>query len=369
MTAQTFGFYDSARYYTAAEWSRMFQAIQTPGVAKGIDNELALSAGPGLAVTVSSGMAIARGRWFYQDGDSVVALNTADPSNPRIDRIITRFDFVNKVQTLTKLTGTPAGSPTAPALTQTSLLYEVLLANVAVAAGASSISGGNITDQRAFSAPGLHDIVAGHSFAGLTANHAMIADSATAASFKPMQHGWLTNVGVNDHHAQAHGAADHTDRTRSIFVKAVGHVTVSGSPGTSFFGTSLPVVTLPDAAETRVAFGPVVIPADWTSGDVTPYLYWTRLGAESAGNVVLDLRRTAPVGDGLSLADGGSGDTTIAAPGQEALKISAFPAITAASAAGKLASFGVIRKGADGADTFTGAVAIIGVRLDYTADA
>ena len=69
-----------------------------------------------------------------------IAIAAADPTNPRIDLVYWDSSGVVRVAT-----GTPAGSPAVPS-TPTNCLS---LANIAVAAAASSIVTGNITDTRA----------------------------------------------------------------------------------------------------------------------------------------------------------------------------------------------------------------------------
>jgi len=78
-----------------------------------------------------------------------VAISAADATNPRIDLVVARvydsaFAGVSDAGTIEVVTGTPAGSPSAPSLPNNA----VALAQVAVAAGASSVTTANITDVR-----------------------------------------------------------------------------------------------------------------------------------------------------------------------------------------------------------------------------
>jgi hypothetical protein len=85
----------------------------------------------------------------YNDATVIQSISTADATNPRIDLIVATVNdaqysgALNNV-VFTTVAGTPAASPSAPATPSNSLL----LARVAVAAGASSISAANITDYR-----------------------------------------------------------------------------------------------------------------------------------------------------------------------------------------------------------------------------
>jgi hypothetical protein len=112
---------------------------------------------PGLSVVVTSGWAAIVGTTqanmgtyvTYNDASSVLSLNTADPTNPRVDLVCATVNdayytgALNNV-VLQVVAGTPAGSPVAPALPANS----ITLATIAVGAGATAITNANITDTR-----------------------------------------------------------------------------------------------------------------------------------------------------------------------------------------------------------------------------
>jgi hypothetical protein len=85
----------------------------------------------------------------YNDATATVTLAAADPTNPRIDRIVvtvsdaTYSGSTNQV-VFSVLTGTAAPSPVAPSTPTNS----ISLATVAVAAGVTTITNANITDTR-----------------------------------------------------------------------------------------------------------------------------------------------------------------------------------------------------------------------------
>ena len=85
----------------------------------------------------------------YNDGTVNIPITTANPTNPRIDLVcLTVQDsyYTGSADDviLQVIAGTPASSPVAPSLPANS----ISLATVAVAAGALSITTGNITDTR-----------------------------------------------------------------------------------------------------------------------------------------------------------------------------------------------------------------------------
>lgn len=128
-----------------------------PGVRPGVGSPLKVLAASGMNITVNNGIAFVQGSAALDAGiypdvlDTLTTLTvtTADPSNPRIDNVcLTHTDngdgtstFVVQIQA-----GTPAPGPVAPTLPGNSLL----LATIAVGAGVTSITTGNITDQRQF---------------------------------------------------------------------------------------------------------------------------------------------------------------------------------------------------------------------------
>lgn len=85
----------------------------------------------------------------YNDATVTLTIATANPSNPRIDLVCMTVNdsyYTGALDNvvLQVITGTPAASPVAPTLPANS----ISLATVAVAAGAVTITSGNITDQR-----------------------------------------------------------------------------------------------------------------------------------------------------------------------------------------------------------------------------
>jgi hypothetical protein len=72
----------------------------------------------------------------------------ADATYPRIDRVVIRYDAVQNKGFLTISPGTPASNPAPAALLRNENAYEISLAKVYVAAGATEITVANITDER-----------------------------------------------------------------------------------------------------------------------------------------------------------------------------------------------------------------------------
>ena len=68
--------------------------------------------------------------------------------NPRIDRVVLRWDNVGRSISSAVITGIPAAVPVAPDLTRTADIYELGIADILVARGVVSVSADAITDTR-----------------------------------------------------------------------------------------------------------------------------------------------------------------------------------------------------------------------------
>jgi hypothetical protein len=140
-----------------ADWRKFMSQVLAHGVFRGEANKLSVFGdSSGRQTKVNTGKAWARGHYGDNQSIKTLAHSTNTSGNPRIDRVVARADFVNNRVELDVLTGTPAGSPTAPALTQDvtgATVWEVSLAQVAIANGYSTIAAADVTDDRTFVVP------------------------------------------------------------------------------------------------------------------------------------------------------------------------------------------------------------------------
>ncbi len=122
------------------------------GVKSGTLDELEVFGdSSGMQVKVKAGQAMVRGHYYTNTAEEILTITTANVSNPRIDNVILELDPSANSIVLKVVAGTPATSPTAPSLVQTDGgVYQIKLAQVAVAAGATTISAGNVTDYRTY---------------------------------------------------------------------------------------------------------------------------------------------------------------------------------------------------------------------------
>ena len=124
----------------------------TSGVFSGAEDFPVTAAG-GLTVTVGAGRGWVQPSRFTgysitkREADTLT-MPLADPSLPRIDRIVMRYDAGARAASLHVLQGTASSTPTAPAISRTELIYDLCLAEITRPAGSTAVTTGQITDTR-----------------------------------------------------------------------------------------------------------------------------------------------------------------------------------------------------------------------------
>jgi hypothetical protein len=245
---------ENDRLTTQALWA-------TTGIIKSTSLAVTQNSPVGMSVIIASGWCAIVGTTQanmgtyvgYNDAATVVAITTANPTNPRIDLICATVNdayytgSTNNV-VFQVIAGTPAGSPVAPALPANS----ISLATVDVAAGALSIVTGNITDTRVLvttNIPETGDITAVTAGTGLSGggtsgsvtlaiNTAVTADLTTAQTLTnktlttPTLTSPLINLGVTTDTSTGYTTVL-SDNGKLITLSNAGAITATIPPNSS----------------------------------------------------------------------------------------------------------------------------------------
>ena len=142
------GFFNSSggdRIYDAVDFAAYFGDLVSNGIFYMTETNLLVTPAIGLAVSVAAGSAWINGYHYENTDDLNMPLATADGSNPRIDRVVVRLSQISRNIQIAIISGTPAATPVAPALTRTSDIYELGIADVLVPTAATSIIANNIS--------------------------------------------------------------------------------------------------------------------------------------------------------------------------------------------------------------------------------
>ncbi len=170
---------DGSATYTRADLSCVAQILAAcfggEGVGIGYLNSYATTTGAN-KVTVGTGVAVVDGKPHICSVAGDISIPSSTAGNTRIDRIVLRADWTAQTVRLTRIAGTDSGSPTAPAITQTSgTTWDCLLYQVRVtAAGVVTIE----LDERTLALP----ILTACSILARTANSAGKAVQLAAAA-------------------------------------------------------------------------------------------------------------------------------------------------------------------------------------------
>jgi hypothetical protein len=139
---------------TEAGWQAMMRRMGNPGVIPGSLNGWQVYAdSTGMQVKVKTGEGWAEGFWGSTSTERTLAIAAANATNPRKDLVVWRVDVTNNRVELDVITGTAAASPTEPALTRNTSVYETPLAVVDVPATDTSIDAAQVLDVRWFGGP------------------------------------------------------------------------------------------------------------------------------------------------------------------------------------------------------------------------
>ena len=149
--AQEYGYFfnsnNSDRTYNADSFERWMKPFFVSGVFTGCLQVKAQTT-PDMSVQVTKGYANLDGKPAYWPEDNTLAIATASGVYDRIDTVVLRRDNVNRRISIEVVTGTASASPQPTAPTRTDDVFELVLAEVLVGVGVTTIVGSAITDKR-----------------------------------------------------------------------------------------------------------------------------------------------------------------------------------------------------------------------------
>ena len=329
---------DCGPYTTANVHSEFFRAILNGTGNRGPlyywlnDLEVYTSSGGSTGpLTVAEGAAIIYGLFYENDSPVTVSIPTPSSGTSRYDRIVVRRDWSTQTARIARVTGTAAISPVVPALTQSvGGIYEIPLATILVD-DAGTIA---ITDAREF---------------------------CTYSTEWP-----ALSVDTEQFAAGAVTAAKIPNRTR-YFIKEAGALEPDTvTTATWVAGANYDFWNFATGVNQSVWLYDFV-PYDQAGTTLTVNL-WTVPDAAAAGNVRWDYNYALVLPD--AVASFTTGNIVVAQGGRLITTVyqDAFCAPGSATV-GQLFILEIIRLGGDAADTFGNAMRLLGVEIQYTAQA
>ncbi len=252
---------DGAATYTRSDWSDLFRVVSAmmddEGVAPAYLNALVGSTTGANNARIGTGGGVADGKPYYNSAAVDVTIPSATGGgNTRIDRVVLRADWTAQTVRVTRIAGTDAASPTAPAITQTSgSVYDIKLYQALVNTSGTVA----MTDERTFAQIGSTNgigasMVSTAAIADLGVTTAKIADSAVTA-------------------------AKIANRTRSFLVSPTGGYDTGASGPLTTTG-NIRGLAMQDAVTSSVTLG-FFVPSDFVSGISLKMV----LASTAAGNI------------------------------------------------------------------------------------
>ena len=92
-----------------------------------------------MEIRVNAGYAFINGYAFRNPATLSVTLDTAEGALNRVDRVVVRWDLPQRDMYIAVLKGTPSAKPTATAVTRTTEIWELALADIYVGKGVTRI--------------------------------------------------------------------------------------------------------------------------------------------------------------------------------------------------------------------------------------
>lgn len=156
----TCGFFNSIngdRTYNAEQMNNPYKRIVSNGVFadKNKSDDFKVQATGEMRVLINKGDGIFDGKWATNDSPYELVVPVADVYNPRIDAIIFRVNYVERLGEVILVQGVPSENPIAPDIIRNDKYIDYRLANIYVDKNVFGINEIDITDTRASSECGF----------------------------------------------------------------------------------------------------------------------------------------------------------------------------------------------------------------------
>lgn len=182
--------------YSSTQWQQLYQYIIGLGASRAnVGPFLGSGTQPNRALNVQAqspattsvdvlpGSALVQGIAYINTATVSFAIAANASGNPRVDTVVVRADYALQTVRLAVSQGTPAATPSPPTLTQSAgILWEIPIADIAVANGFTSIADTNITPRHEYAnaANGVYlDNVLNNSGGTLVTGDVVIWDTTT----------------------------------------------------------------------------------------------------------------------------------------------------------------------------------------------
>ena len=144
---------DGMPIFDRAENSELFAAVWSNLIRDGVMSEpsdgFSVSMDTGMSVKVSKGFAVIRGHFAWLTSEQTLTVSEANPLYPRVDRVLLRLSYPDRMITLAIREGEATSDAKAPSLVRDDDIYELGLALIRIEAGSSEVKLSGISDTRA----------------------------------------------------------------------------------------------------------------------------------------------------------------------------------------------------------------------------
>lgn len=143
------------RAETSDLFALLFSSLVSDGVlARPSTCFQVLGTGTGLTVEIQPGFGMVKGHFAYNDEKMSLYIEPAPKKYSRIDRVVMRCNYLERMVEIAIKTGTEAANPVPPELIRPAAgdYFELCLANIRLTAGQKTITQSSITDTRPDSA-------------------------------------------------------------------------------------------------------------------------------------------------------------------------------------------------------------------------